>query len=118
VFPPKVNVVGLLPTSNRSRRAPAASVGIGTAFAVPIWGAGIALASTTLARFTAGITGSPTQLANGPDGNVWSVEPANRPRIGRITPAGAVQELTRGMTAGFSANGAERCASCGVGWHL
>jgi virginiamycin B lyase len=43
-------------------------------------------------------------VAAGPDGATWFTEKSNPGRVGRITPAGQVTELTGGSTPGFIAN--------------
>jgi len=50
--------------------------------------------------FTAGVTpgATPTDIATGPDGNLWFTETAGPGRIGRITPTGQVTEFTAGLT--------------------
>ncbi len=60
------------------------------------------LASATpvvaITEFSSGISGNPGQIVTGPDGNLWFTE--LNARIGRVTPAGAVQEFSAGITAG------------------
>src|SRR5207245_1802115 len=40
----------------------------------------------------------PVEIAAGPDGNLWFTEGKNPGRIGRITPTGAIDEFTTGLT--------------------
>ena len=50
----------------------------------------------TINEFSIGITpgSAPVNLAGGSDGNVWFTE-LNGPRIGRITPEGAITEFSQ-----------------------
>jgi streptogramin lyase len=59
-----------------------------------------ASAAPTLTAFSTGVTpgATPTDIAAGPDGNLWFTEAADPGRIGRITPAGQVTEFTAGLT--------------------
>ena len=44
----------------------------------------------------------PTDIAAGPDGNMWFTE---RHRIGRITPAGVITEFSEGIFLPFGSSG-------------
>ncbi len=51
------------------------------------------------------LTAPATAIVAGPDGNVWFVENSSSgaaPVVGRITPAGAITEITAGLDAGQS----------------
>jgi streptogramin lyase/subtilisin-like proprotein convertase family protein len=57
-------------------------------------------ATPTVTEFSQGISqgGAADGVTNGPDGNIWFVEPGTD-RIGRITPAGVVTEFSAGISA-------------------
>ena len=50
-------------------------------------------------EFSAGITGIPTYITSGPDGNLWFTEGGTPLKIGRITPTGTVTEFSAGPSA-------------------
>ncbi len=52
-----------------------------------------------ITAFTAGISGAPLGIVNGPDGDLWFTEGV---AIGRITPTGTVSEFSSGITPGYS----------------
>lgn len=61
--------------------------------------------NTKVAREYGPLTAPATAIVAGPDGNVWFVENSSSgaaPVIGRITPAGAITEITGGFDAGQS----------------
>ena len=67
----------------------------------------VAFGQPSITTYSQGLTGTPGAIALGPDGACWFVEnPGNR--IGRITPAGVIQEyvppnaasLLRGIALG------------------
>ena len=60
---------------------------------------GLAEASTpgVVTTFDSGLSGRPTSIAAGPDGNLWFTDPDG---IGKITPSGAVTEYSTGITPG------------------
>jgi streptogramin lyase/subtilisin-like proprotein convertase family protein len=60
--------------------------------------------ATTIARFTAGITGTPASIVAGPDGNLWFTESGDQV-VGRITPSGTVTEFSAGITSAASPAG-------------
>src|SRR6202035_5323372 len=66
--------------------------------------------------------GCPTDIATGPDGNIWFTEPCGHPLIGYVTTSGAFTEFSTsgnpyGIAAGpdgnvwFADNGAGRIGS-------
>src|SRR5260221_9244856 len=64
------------------------------------------LTPVTITEFSNGITpGSAlSDIAAGPDGNLWFTEHAGN-RIGRITPTGTVTQFSTGLTANSGPNG-------------
>jgi streptogramin lyase len=60
---------------------------------------GVAEASTpgVVTTFDSGLSGRPTSIAPGPDGNLWFTDPDG---IGKVTPSGAVTEYSTGITPG------------------
>jgi len=57
----------------------------------------------TITEFSAGLSPGnypDVGIAPGPDGNVWFVLQGASPAIGRITPAGAITEFSKGLNAG------------------
>ena len=66
-----------------------------------------ARASAIVTSYTQGLTpgANMSDIALGPDGNLWFTESASPGRIGRITPAGQITEFTAGLTANSQPTG-------------
>jgi streptogramin lyase len=57
-----------------------------------------ASAAPVATGYTQGLSSTPTDIALGPDGNLWFTEAGGPGRVGRISPAGLVTEFTAGLT--------------------
>src|SRR5215813_14457124 len=57
-----------------------------------------ASAAPVATGYAEGLSATATDIALGPDGNVWFTEAGDPGRIGRITRSGVITEFTAGLT--------------------